>query len=84
MTKCVANKPYERAKTKTEGENKENIVVLLGCNRNQSVRQLAAQLNDTSATSVWRVLQREKFNPYKLTIHHKLHKDDYDRRFQFR
>ena len=34
----VTDKPFEMAKTKAEGENKENIVAPFGCNPNQSVR----------------------------------------------
>ncbi|KYN13642.1 hypothetical protein ALC57_14170, partial [Trachymyrmex cornetzi] len=43
----------------------------------------AAQAHDISQDSVFNILQRQKYHPYKIIIAQELMEDDFDRRIQF-
>lgn len=49
---------------------------------NQSLNQLS-QASGVSTSSVWRILKKHKFHPYKIKLVQELNEDDNDRRLEF-
>lgn len=66
-----------------EQENlKENVIQLFTGHPHLSTRRAAFRLG-VSHVSVWKILKKLKFKPYKMAKHQKLHPDDPPKRKEF-
>ncbi|CAH0553446.1 unnamed protein product [Brassicogethes aeneus] len=69
----------------TEGseENNQNAVLAsVAYNPHVSTRAISRD-SGIALTSVWRILKRQKFHPYHISLHQELHGDDFNNRVAF-
>lgn len=75
-------KQRTRQKTATDEKHEEVILALTQCNPHASSRHVAQECG-VSHMSVLRILRRNKFHPYHLSLHQALGGRDFERRMEF-
>lgn len=82
-TGSVADLPRSgRPKTATDLMSTQIVLETLSASPKKSTRKLSQEAG-VSQSSVWRILHKHHFHPYKVHLVQELHGDDTDRRKQF-
>lgn len=82
VTGSVANTKPKRKRPATNEEKTVDVLANVAVNPHVSTRQLAAD-HGVSRSSVGRMLHRNNFHPYKMSILHELKDTDFVKRVEF-
>lgn len=78
----VQPRQRRRQRSATSEENDTAVLAAVAFNPHVSSRNIARE-SGISQTSVMRILHRQKFHPYHVSLHQELHGNDFARRVQF-
>lgn len=81
-TGSVTNKKHQPERQIINEPIEVAVLGHVAMDNNQSLNQIS-HASGVSTSSVWRILKKHNFHPYKVKLVQELNEDDYDRRLQF-